>query len=114
MILEKLTAVVDALKGAEVAATLDARDVNPPGAWVAANRVEDMTLCAEPIISANVVLVAPDHGAARATAELDAMLERALPALASVSSSIDDVSLSDTATLSATAPLPAFVVTVTI
>lgn len=114
MILEKLTTVVDALNAAGVPATLDARDVNPPGAWVAAGRVVDMTILLEPIFTVDVVLVAPDHGAATAVEKLDAMLAPALEALASVTSSIEDIDLSTTASLSSTGPLPAFVVTVTI
>lgn len=114
MIYDKVMMIVEALNTAGVPATCDARDVNPPAAWVAADRVVEETLCLEPLITVNVVLVAPDHGTATALKALDAMLDKAMPALTGVCSSVEDISLSDTATLSGTGPLPAFTVTVTI
>lgn len=114
MILEKLTEIEDALLDAGLSATVDPRELNPPAAWVSANRAVDQTLCLDPIITVDVVLIAPDNGIRPAIAKLDEMLSAAMPALSGVCSSIENISLNDSAALSGVGSLPAFIVTVTI
>lgn len=114
MIFDKLTEIESALRDVGLKATVDPRELNPPAAWVSANRVVDQTLCLDPAITVDVVLIAPDNGIRPAIQKLDEMLTLAMPALTGVCSSIEDISLNDSAALSGVGSLPAFIVTVTI
>lgn len=114
MIVEKLTEIETALREGGLKATVDPRELNPPAVWVSANNAVDQTLCMDPVITVDVVLIAPDNGIRPAIKTLDDMLTVALPSLASVCSSIENISLNDSAALSGVGSLPAFIVTVTI
>ena len=115
MIIEKVEAVREAIAAGGIPAHLDARDVHPPAAWVSAVRAEDFTMCMEPTVTVDIVLIAGDAGIRHSLTALDEMLDDLLEILSPVVASIESVSLSESATLSGVgSPLPAFIVTVTI
>lgn len=113
-ILAGLETIIAALKSGGIAATLDPRDLNPPGAWAAARRAEDFSLCNRPtILIADVYLIVRDVGAPGALAALDELLELALDALGAAGIGVTTVALDEALTIpSGGAPLPAYRLTV--
>lgn len=73
--------VVDALKGAGVNATTDARNLNAPVAFVTVNQVAGVTLCGEIRVTADVYLIAHDRGGRIVVEELGRLLDNALDVL---------------------------------
>lgn len=74
-------AVVSALEGAEIPASIDPADVNVPGAWVAAREVDVFTAGGGALVTVDVYLIAPDIMPRDAMDELSALSTRALDAL---------------------------------
>lgn len=111
MIVEACQRAVEALERAGIRATVEARDVNPPGAWIAPARVDSWDYCTGGAVHLDIILLAPDHGATIAIDTLEGMLEPALDALAEDDISVGTVDLRETATLSGQGPVPAFRIT---
>lgn len=72
-----LDRVVEALRAQGVRATTDARNVNPPCAYVTAGTVGNGTLCGELAITASVFLIAGDRGGKLSISELGKLLDAA-------------------------------------
>lgn len=114
-ILSALEHVVAALEP-EIPATLDPRNINPPSAWVAGRRAEDLTLCNRPsLIVADVYLIARDAGTPAALESLDEMLDLALDNLGAAGIAVADIALDEGITIpSGGGPLPSYRLTVNI
>ncbi|MGB3604236.1 MAG: hypothetical protein WBA38_11885 [Gordonia sp. (in: high G+C Gram-positive bacteria)] len=76
-----LDRVVTALRGAGLAATTDARDLNPPCAWVTVHDIGTPTLCGGYQVRADVCLIAGDAGSPQSLTALGALLDKALTVL---------------------------------
>lgn len=83
MIGTALAQIADQLAQAGIAATIDPRNVNPPGAWVTLRTFDPDVLCSPTsgLLAAEVWLIAQDSGAPTAYAQLDSMLKLALAAI---------------------------------
>lgn len=105
-----LTGLADRLTAGGLPATVDPRNVNPPGAWVGLDQLSNPLLCGDwGTASAVVMLVAPDIGHDRALTILSDLLDTlgGIVPVATVAA--------DTAALSASpTPLPALRCTVQI
>lgn len=108
--LKRLTASL----GPEISATLDPRDINPPSAWIAGRRADEIMLGNRPtLIVADVYLITRDAGIPTALAALDEMLDTALDKLAAAGIGVESISLDESITIpSGGAPLPAYRLTV--
>ena len=115
MILEHLKALAEIIDPV-VPASLDPRDVNPPGAWIAGRRAENLTLCGEPAaIVCDIYLIARDAGIPDALEALDQMSTSLTAALAAAGVGIESIALDEAVTLpSGGGPLPAYRFTVKI
>lgn len=76
-----LAHVVDALTAAGIPATIDASQIQIPGAWVTLESIEPHTLAGGSLVTAQVVLVAMHPNAAHAFDALDQMAAAASQAL---------------------------------
>lgn len=110
--LKALTAVIDPA----IPASLDPRDVNPPAAWIAGRRAEDLTLAGDPAtIVCDVYLIARDAGIPDALESLEVMSSSLTDVLATAGVGIESIALDEAVTLpSGGGPLPAYRFTVKI
>ncbi len=115
MILEHLKALGEIVDPA-VPASLDPRDVNPPAAWIAGRRAEQITLCGDPaVIVCDIYLIARDAGIPDALESLEAMSSSLTEQLAAAGVGIESIALDEAVTLpSGGGPLPAYRFTVKI
>mgnify|MGYP007023702530 CR=1 FL=1 len=75
--MQELQALVEELRSRGIAASLDPRDLDAPGALVELERVgSDAMLCGDYTATATVYLLAPDNGRGAATATLLDMYDR--------------------------------------
>lgn len=115
MIIDKLQHLISALADADIAAALDPRDVNAPGAWITARKIKEMLFCGDIQITADVYLISRDVGTLQALEVLDQLLQQALEALASWDIEIDATALDEAVALpDGSGPLPAYKITVTL
>lgn len=115
MILEHLKALTEIVDPV-VPASLDPRDVNPPAAWIAGRRAEDITLCGDAAsIVCDVYLIARDAGITDALESLESMSASLTAALAAAGVGIESIALDEAVTLpSGGGPLPSYRFTVKI
>lgn len=100
----QLQLLVDTLTGVEVPASTDPAEVNTPGAWVALDRLEPLTLSGGFRVVCSVYLIAPDTNVMRATEQLAPMLRQLLTVITPDGAiTTQGVVLPDSST-----PLPAF------
>lgn len=93
---------------------LDARDINPPGAYLTATRVQNFYLDGSLDLEAKVYIIAPDIGAADSLALLDTLLLPVIDALVTNGYEISDTSLAETIGLpDGSNGLPAYSLTIT-
>lgn len=105
-LLDSLTAVVDALKTAGIDATLDAREINPPCAWVTVHDVIGAYLCGDLQVRADVCLIVGDFGGPLALAALGDLLDKAATVI-----TFDEPARPATLAPPGMAPTPALVIT---
>ncbi|ANA87587.1 hypothetical protein PBI_JEANIE_9 [Gordonia phage Jeanie] len=72
-----LERIVTALEAAGVSATTDARNLNPPCAWVTVADVTTPTLCGGYQVRAAVCLIAGDFGSGQSLGALGELLDKA-------------------------------------
>ena len=104
-----LNMLIDSLKTVGIPASLDARDVNPPAAWVGGRRADSFYLGGGiSSMTAEILLISPAVGGASDVKTLDYMLKRAMDALDVHAIGLDSVEFDATATLPGGGPLPAY------
>ena len=103
-----LGGLVDRLKLAGINATTDARDLILPGAWVTVHDVTEIALCGDPVIRADVCLIAGDFGSPVYLEQLGKLFDLALTVL-----TLDEPARPMTVTPPGVAPMPALVITTT-
>lgn len=74
-ILGALQGLVDALRASDVEASLDPSDLNLPGVYVTLDRIHDYTLAGRGVVSARVMLLAPDRDNRRALESLQTLYD---------------------------------------
>lgn len=115
MILEHLKALTELIDPV-IPASLDPRDVNPPGAWISGRRAEDLTLAGDPAtIVCDIYLIARDAGIPDALESLEKMSSTLTARLAAGGVGIESIALDEAVTLpSGGGPLPSYRFTVKI
>lgn len=116
MVKQQLDYLVTVTEQAGISATLDPPRVVPPGAWIAARRLDDTSLCGRHSIIADIFLITRDTGILPALESLDTLLETLLNALDEDDSiEVTDSALDESVTLPhGAAPLPAYRIQVSI
>lgn len=100
--------VVAVLKSAGLSATAEPADINPPAAWVAADKIAHDRLDGSGVVRIRVYLIAPDNSAMQAHRELSRMLAKVL----TVVDPSEDTVLDEGLRLpGGGGPLPAYMVT---
>lgn len=109
MVVDALDTVLAALAAGGIDATVEPPEVNPPGAWIAARRLDTATLACRWTVVVDVYLIAPDNGIRLALGVLDDLLEHALDALDAADLEVDGTDLDQAVTLpTGGGPLPAY------
>lgn len=115
MITEVLARVVAALAAVGIDATIDPPKIHPPGAWVAAARLDTPDLSGGWGVVVDVYLIARDNGIPAALATLDGLLIDALEACDAADFQVEagSTDLGTTVTLPhGGAPMPAYKLTI--
>lgn len=113
MIVEKLADVVAVLRDSGISASENPPMLNPPCAWVCARRLDEFVFCGAGTIVFDVFLIARAIEIPNALLDLDALLQKALVALADYT--IESVTLDENVTLPQRGgPMPAFKITISI
>lgn len=113
MIVEKMRTLISDLREAGIKATENPPMLNPPCAWVCARRIDEFIFCGGGTIVFDVFLIARAIEIPNALLDLDALLQKALVALADYT--IESVTLDENVTLpQGGGPMPAFKITVSI
>lgn len=105
-LVESLTRVRDALIEGGVHATLDAREIVPPCAWVTVHDVTGAYLCGDLTVRADVALIVGDFGEPVALEQLGQLLDKVADVL-----TFEEPGRPVTLTPPGIAPVPAVVIT---
>lgn len=98
-----VAAVVAELRAADIRASDDPRDLNPPCVWVTPETIRQANLCGGVETVVGITLMARDSGSTSATEALAALLDSVLGAV-----EVDGDLTAQSVTLPSGGPLPAF------